>query len=121
MEYDPLLAKLIVWAPSRNEAISRMARALDETHIEGIKTNVAFLREIVGDPVFAAGALHTGFIEEFFARREPLSETADGELAKVIAALADHRKKTAAATPERAAAGSSASKWLTEGRSRLLR
>ena len=46
MEYDPLLAKLAVWAPDRDEAaIARMARALDECHIGGIKNNVAFFRD----------------------------------------------------------------------------
>jgi acetyl-CoA carboxylase biotin carboxylase subunit len=119
MEYDPLLAKLAVWAPTRNEAISRMARALDETHIDGIKTNTAFLREIICDPEFAAGALHTGFIEEFFARRKPDEQPSDALLAKMIAAIAESRKTKSAATPERAAV--EASKWLTEGRSRLLR
>jgi acetyl/propionyl-CoA carboxylase alpha subunit len=119
MEYDPLLAKLVVWAPTRNEAISRMTRALDETYIEGIKTNTSFLREIIGDPVFAAGDLHTGFIEEFFGRRQPAPELPDAVIAKVIAALAESRKTKTAATPERGTAGSS--NWLVEGRSRLLR
>jgi acetyl/propionyl-CoA carboxylase alpha subunit len=119
MEYDPLLAKLIVWAPSRNEAILRMVRALAETQIEGIKTNTAFLRQVFQDPEFATGALHTGFIEEFFSRRQPVSESGDAVLAKVIAALAESRKTKTAATPERAAAESS--RWVTEGRSRLLR
>jgi acetyl/propionyl-CoA carboxylase alpha subunit len=46
MEYDPLLAKLIVWAPSETKPFLGWL-ALDETHIEGIKTNISFLREIV--------------------------------------------------------------------------
>ena len=120
MEYDPLLAKLVVWAPARNEAISRMARALDETHIEGIKSNVAFLREIVGDAEFAAGNLHTGFIEEFFARRRRAPELPEEGLARIIAAMAESRKtKTAAGSAPAAVASSS--RWLQEGRSRLLR
>ncbi|HYP08039.1 MAG TPA: acetyl-CoA carboxylase biotin carboxylase subunit [Bryobacteraceae bacterium] len=119
MEYDPLLAKLVVWAPTRNEAISRMARALDETRIEGIKTNTAFLREIIGDAEFAAGALHTGFIPEFFERRKSSTLPSDTEFAQMVAALAESRKTRTAATPERAAAAGS--NWLIEGRNRRLR
>ena len=103
----------------RNEAISRMARALDETHIEGIKTNRAFLREVIGDPVFAAGDLHTGFIDEFFARRKPVADLPNAVLAKVIAALAESRKTKMAATPSEPPLPPS--NWLIEGRSRLLR
>ena len=42
-----------------------MLRALDETHIGGIKNNMAFFRDIIRDPEFAAGDIHTGFIAEY--------------------------------------------------------
>ena len=45
-DYDPMLAKLIVWAPSREEALQRMGRALDEFVVLGCTTNVRFLREL---------------------------------------------------------------------------
>src|SRR5215471_14064857 len=66
MEYDPLLAKLAVWAGSRDHAIARMIRALGEYDVEGIRTNIPFFRQILEDPEFRAAALHTGFIDEFF-------------------------------------------------------
>ena len=46
-----------------------MQRALGEYYVGGIKTNLTFFRQILEDPEFAAARLHTGFIEEFFARR----------------------------------------------------
>jgi acetyl-CoA carboxylase, biotin carboxylase subunit len=118
MEYDPLLAKLAVWAPDRNQAIARMARALDECHIGGIQTNVGFFREVMQDAEFAAGALHTDFIPEFFSRRTESDQcgVADSEIAAVLATLTHLQKKKASTS---AADGSS--NWLREGRSRLLR
>lgn len=113
LEYDSLLAKLAVWAPQRNEAISRMARALEECHIGGIRNNVAFFREVMHDPKFAAGDLHTGFIPEFFLRRELKEADPDTELAMMVAALAETKR---AETPKYAG-----SNWLREGRSRLFR
>jgi acetyl-CoA carboxylase biotin carboxylase subunit len=118
MEYDSLLAKLAVWAPTRPAATSRMLRALGECHIGGIKNNVGFFREILRDPEFAAGELHTAFITEFLERRSVTALDADVELAQVLVAVAESRKTKAAAVTAAAASGS---EWLREGRSRLLR
>ena len=68
MDFDPLLAKLAVWAGSREEAIARMSRALDEFHISGIHTGLNFFRRLFQDRVFQEGNLHTGFIDAFLAR-----------------------------------------------------
>ncbi len=64
--YDSLLAKLIVWGNSRQEAISRSIRALDEFKIEGIKTTIPFHKKILQNSNFKAGKIHTHFIEEEF-------------------------------------------------------
>jgi acetyl-CoA carboxylase biotin carboxylase subunit len=120
MEYDPLLAKLIVWAETRDGAISRMLQALSECRIEGIKTNVGFLRQIVDDPRFAAGQLHTGYIAEFFANRpEPVSAPGE-DMARLLAAIA-HSRKSETAIPSGTAAVAEASNWLKEGRLTRLR
>src|SRR5579863_6409873 len=66
MEYDPLLAKLAVWAATREDATERMIRALREYDVGGIRTNLGFFRQILEDAEFRAARLHTGFIEEFF-------------------------------------------------------
>ena len=88
LDYDPLLAKLAVWADSRDDAIARMERALWEYYVAGITTNISFFRQVLDDPEFRAGHLHTGFIEEFQARRtEPVIKL-DAEYAAVAAMAA---------------------------------
>jgi acetyl-CoA carboxylase biotin carboxylase subunit len=62
--YDSLLAKLIVWGNSREEAIQRASRALNEIKIEGIKTTVPFHKKIIENENFKLGNIHTHFIEE---------------------------------------------------------
>jgi len=60
--YDPMIAKLIVWDESRDRAIARMRRALDDYRIAGMTTNLNFLSRLVSHPAFAAAQLDTGFI-----------------------------------------------------------
>lgn len=60
--YDSLVAKLIVWGPTREQALARARRALDEFEIEGIKTTLPFHRAIVREPDYAAGIVYTDFI-----------------------------------------------------------
>jgi len=65
--YDSLLAKLIVWAPNRDEAVARMARALEETTIEGVPTTVPFHYRVVQSRLFKDGKISTAFIAELEA------------------------------------------------------
>jgi len=69
--YDPLIAKLIAHAPDRDHALDRLADALDETVVEGVTTNLPFLRWLVAHPAFRRGELSTAFL----ARHPPLSRT----------------------------------------------
>ena len=62
--YDSMIAKIIVHGASRNEAISKMKRALEETVIEGIDTNIDFLFQIIRDRNFIRGEYDTSFIEK---------------------------------------------------------
>ncbi len=62
--FDPMLAKLIVWAPSRRAAIERMKRALDDFVLLGVRTNIEFLRRVISTDDFAAGKIDTGFLEK---------------------------------------------------------
>ncbi len=64
--YDSLISKLIVWGETREEAIIRMQRALDEYHIDGIKTIIPVLKNVLAHPDFQAGTYHTKFFEEEF-------------------------------------------------------
>jgi acetyl-CoA carboxylase biotin carboxylase subunit len=118
MEYDPLLAKLAVWAPRREEATDRMIRALREYDIGGIRTNLGFFRQILEDAEFRAGHLHTGFIEEFFKRRRPPLPPRD---LAAVAALAAALHARSGAAPADSPATNAPSPWLGAGRSALLR
>jgi len=62
--YDPMISKLIVWGNTREEAISRMQRALYEYKITGVKTSIKFLERIMRSNAFVNGTYNTHFIEE---------------------------------------------------------
>ncbi|MCS6857421.1 MAG: hypothetical protein NZM37_06900 [Sandaracinaceae bacterium] len=62
-EYDSLLVKIIAFGKDRHQAISRMQRALEETVIEGIRTNLPLHRAIFQDERFISGAISTRFLE----------------------------------------------------------
>jgi len=67
--YDPLLAKVIVWAPTREEALARMDRALWEFRVTGpgIRTTADFLRKVLVDPRFRGGVHDTGVVDQIVA------------------------------------------------------
>jgi acetyl-CoA carboxylase biotin carboxylase subunit len=119
LDYDPLLAKLAVWAETREAAIERMLRALDEYYVAGIKTNLPFFRAFLAEPAFRAGRLHTGLIDEFFANERRTGAAApdiDAVTALVASIFTLDRQ------PRDGAAGrAAASRWRAEGRGRLLR
>ena len=62
--YDPMIAKIIVWGADRAQALARMAQALAQTQVVGVRSNVAFLQRLCANPAFAAGQVHTGLIEQ---------------------------------------------------------
>ena len=64
--YDPMIAKLCTWAPTRLEAIDAMADALDEFELEGVGNNIAFVAAVMGQERFRAGRLTTAYIAEEF-------------------------------------------------------
>lgn len=63
--YDSMIAKLITTAQTRQEAINKMKRALDEFVIEGIKTTIPFHRQLMDDPRYVAGDYTTAFMDDF--------------------------------------------------------
>ena len=68
--YDSMIAKIITYGDTRNEAISKMKRALEETVIEGIDTNLDFLFQIIKNPNFLRGKFDTSFIEKEILEKE---------------------------------------------------
>ncbi|HEX9761062.1 MAG TPA: acetyl-CoA carboxylase biotin carboxylase subunit [Candidatus Acidoferrales bacterium] len=116
-DYDPLLGKLIAWGATRDEAMARMRRALDEYYVSGIKTNIRLFQRIFQEPEFLAAALHTRWLDELLARpaaAAPPEDPALEDAALVAAALwhlatsGNGAAPVAMATPE--------SKWKHEGR-----
>lgn len=63
--YDPLLAKLIVWGEDRATAVTKLQGALHEFEVEGIATNIPFLRRLCATPSWVAGNFDTGFVPKF--------------------------------------------------------
>jgi 3-methylcrotonyl-CoA carboxylase alpha subunit len=61
--YDAMLAKMIAWAPTREAAIARLNRGLEQTDVRGVVTNIPFLSALITHPSVAANAIDTGFIE----------------------------------------------------------
>jgi acetyl/propionyl-CoA carboxylase alpha subunit len=115
LHYDSLLMKLVVHGGSRAEAISRMRRALHETRIGGLTTNVPLLLAVLDDPRFASGDYDTSLLSS----APPPSNGADGEddlVPVVAAALAFHRRRPASSVPPPSAAPAGESPWVLEGR-----
>jgi acetyl-CoA carboxylase biotin carboxylase subunit len=118
--YDSMLAKLIVWAPDRPQAITRMRHALEELVVTGVATNQAFHRRLMADAAFQRGEIDIQFLE----RRPDLlvpSGSPDGihDLA-VAAALAEHQVREGR-RPSVAAEEAFASQWTKQARSEALR
>ena len=115
LEYDPLLAKLCVWASTREQAVNRLARALSEYTLTGVRTNLTLFREICADPLFREGRLSTAFLDQFFQRRESAAPDlyAEAAAALVLATVGLTEPRPQGAVP--------ASAWLATGREDLLR
>ena len=87
MFYDPMIAKLCAWAPTRQQAIDRVGEALDGYVIRGLNHNIPFLASLLAHPRFRAGRLTTGFIAEEYGERFERPEL-DGDEAARLAAIA---------------------------------
>jgi acetyl-CoA carboxylase biotin carboxylase subunit len=120
LHYDSLLAKLIVWAPDREQAITRMSHALQELVIAGVVNNQAFHRRLMADPAFRRGEIDIQFLE----RRGDLvmngSPDRDIKVLALAAALAEDEARQRR-RPVMAAETSSASAWLRQARTEGLR
>jgi propionyl-CoA carboxylase alpha chain len=90
--YDPMIAKLVTHAPTREAAISAQARALDAFYIDGIRHNIPFLAALMQHPRWQAGRLSTGFIAEEFPEgfSSPAPAGATAQAIAAVAAAVDH-------------------------------
>jgi acetyl-CoA carboxylase biotin carboxylase subunit len=100
VHYDPLLAKLIASAETREAARERLVAALRSFPVLGIRTNVPFLLQLIGLPDFAAGRLHTGFVDEHLASLRGCADPSAAVLAAAaLAGTAGTRPTAGAARP----------------------
>jgi propionyl-CoA carboxylase alpha chain len=100
VHYDPMLAKVIAWAPTRAEACAVLARTLTRARIHGLRTNRDLLVRVLGHPAFGVGDTDTGFLDRhgLDVLAAPLVGPPDERLAAVAAVLADAARRRADAT-----------------------
>ncbi|MGO7075363.1 acetyl-CoA carboxylase biotin carboxylase subunit [Rhizobium johnstonii] len=119
MYYDPMIAKLCTWAPTRLEAIEAMGQALDGFVVDGIEHNVPFLSALMKHPRWREGRLSTGFIaEEYpdgFAPMKP-DQAEEAVLAGIAlsASLIETNRRERFADRLRAAAGALREDWVVK-------
>ncbi len=119
MDYDPMLSKLIAYAPTRAMAIARLLRALDEYVIGGIRSNLGLFRRILRDTDFQAARIDTGYLDRLLASPDSrLSPTSSDPAfvapAMTVAAVLEVSKPAAAISSS--GSSSSDSAWKTAAR-----
>ncbi|MGJ5207046.1 acetyl/propionyl/methylcrotonyl-CoA carboxylase subunit alpha [Bradyrhizobium sp. HKCCYLR20261] len=111
--YDAMLAKMIAWAPTREVAIERLNRGLEDTDVRGIVSNIPFLSALLTHPDVQANAIDTGFIERKLSKlTESGADAGDVELCAAVAAILIDEQ--AAATKEKGSPWRS-SGWMPVG------
>jgi acetyl-CoA carboxylase biotin carboxylase subunit len=118
-EYDPMLGKLIAWGQDRAEAIARLARALEEHSVTGIKTNSGLLLGILRDPEFLRGEIFTRWLDEklphLLAEMHTQERDVAAEDAAILAALL-HSLGAKDAASANGVAAEAESRWKREAR-----
>jgi acetyl-CoA carboxylase, biotin carboxylase subunit len=119
LDYDPMLSKLVAFAETREAAIDRMLRALEEYVIGGIKTNIGLFRRILTDEDFRAARIDTGYLERLLADGAATEQkTVPEDVAAVAVALfASSALKENSAMPNAA----DENRWAVAGRREGLR
>jgi 3-methylcrotonyl-CoA carboxylase alpha subunit len=106
--YDAMLAKVIAWAPTRDVAIERLNRGLQESDVRGVVTNIPFLSALITHRDVRANAIDTGFIERELKNLTPVPTVpGDLELCGAVATILSEEEKAARTEPR--------TPWLTSG------
>ncbi len=140
LHYEPLLAKVMAWGQDRNAAIATLDSALADFRLEGVKTNVPLLRDVLASPEFNSGVYNTGTLPTILERRlqnqgnkanghRNVSMGTNGTTPEASASGMDPRALAAAigvaavyaAQGQSASAGGEGSRWRTQGRRELFR
>src|SRR5512142_2979332 len=122
--YDPMLSKLVAWAPTRDQAIARLLRALEEYTVHGITPNLAYLSAVARHPAFRSGEYDTGFCGRHAAELLRPPDPALEDVGLIAAALSAFKRDEEEAEQFAARAGATAaggSPWLRQGRAKALR
>ena len=124
LDYDPMLSKLVTYGETREAAIDRMLRALDEYVIGGIQTNVGLFQTILNDHDFREARIDTGYLERLLdAKSSPGRERSEGQAEELVALAAailissQSKRRDAGLTSDPRAT----SKWALAGRHEALR
>jgi acetyl-CoA carboxylase biotin carboxylase subunit len=117
--YDPILAKLIVWADNRDLACRRMIDALNDYVILGIKTSIDFLKAVIGHPQFLAGQTTTGFIGKHFTGWEGREKSEEAERMALLGAAFDVMNSSFARTGPSGLKRAACTPWDTLGKWRI--
>jgi acetyl-CoA carboxylase biotin carboxylase subunit len=96
VNYDPMLAKLVVWGENREAAIAKSIHSLDEVLFLGVKTNRDYLKRILAHPKYVAGETHTHFIPDHRSELAPRA-LGDRDLADLVAAMSFGERRTTVA------------------------
>jgi acetyl-CoA carboxylase biotin carboxylase subunit len=121
--YDPMISKLVAWAPTREQAIERLIRALGEYTVHGIATNVAYLAAVLDHPAFRSGDYDTGFCGAYERDLVRPPDPAFEDVALIAAAVEAFKRDRDSAETFAARAGAAATRsgWARLGRARALR
>ncbi len=118
IHYDPMIAKLIAWGHTRDEAIRRLQRALAEFMLTGIKSNIVLHKNILAHPTFLDGSYTTQFIEkDIVGKKQKLFMFVDEHVFLITAAIEAYQR----AKGRDVSQINMASRWKTMGRSRQMR
>lgn len=142
LHYEPLLAKVMAWGPDRDAAIATLDSALADFRLEGVKTNVPLLRDVLASPEFNSGGYHTGTLPTILERRRqnqgikskgrhnvnigtngltPEASASGMDPRALAAAIGVAAVYAAQAQRQGASAGGDGSRWRTQGRRELFR
>ena len=120
LDYDPMLSKLIAYAPTREMAIERLERALDEYFVGGIQTNLSLFRRILREPAFRNAEIDTGYLDRWLTEKRPVAPPSDDvvQAAAIAATILTNANgnQSAAAAP----AVSQHGKWKRVARAEQL-
>lgn len=100
IHYDPMISKLTTWAPTRDEAIARMDRALSEYEIVGVNTTLPFCRFVMSHGAFQEGEFDTGFVGKHFTAATLAASPQEEAIAAVASLLTSQASKTSSSIRE---------------------